>query len=119
MVLRRRVLRARAPLQDSLGFWIPFHGSWIPGAGFQSFSVERGFWIPFPIGISEYSSSILDSKALDSGFYKQKFSRLRNPDTLTWGEDLELASQIFSDLFTHIQYLTSGKFTFLLTFDFM
>ena len=41
-------------------------------------------------------SSILDSKALDSGFrikifadsgsYKQKFSSFRNPDTLTWGE---------------------------------
>ena len=33
-----------------------------------------------------YLSSILDSKALDSGPYKQKFSRFRNPDTLTWGE---------------------------------
>ena len=52
-------------IQDSLGFWIPFRGLWIPGAGFQSFSVERGFWIPFLSGISEYLSSILDSKALE------------------------------------------------------
>ena len=44
-----------------------------------------------------YLSSILDSKALDSGFhmqvpdsgsYKQKYSRFRNPDSLTWGEVL-------------------------------
>ena len=43
-----------------------------------------------------YLSCILDSKALDPGFhitifpdsgsYKQKFSRFRKPDTLTWGE---------------------------------
>ena len=43
-----------------------------------------------------FLSSILESKARDSGFhikifpdsgsYKQKFSRFRNPDTLTWGE---------------------------------
>ena len=43
-----------------------------------------------------YLSSILDSKALDSRFHKQnfpgfrihkqKFSKFRNPDTLTWGE---------------------------------
>ena len=46
--------------------------------------------------LMEYLSSILDSKALDSGFhikifpdsgsYKQKFSRFRNPDSLTWSE---------------------------------
>ena len=43
-----------------------------------------------------YLSSILDSKALDSGFHikilpdsgshNQKFARFRNPDTLTWSE---------------------------------
>ena len=33
--------------------------------------MERGFWIPFLSGISEYLSSILDSKALDSGFHEQ------------------------------------------------
>ena len=33
--------------------------------------MERGFWIPFLSGISEYLSSILDSKPLDSGFHEQ------------------------------------------------
>ena len=33
----------RYRIQDSLGFWIPFHLFWIPGAGFQSFPVELGF----------------------------------------------------------------------------
>ena len=31
--------------QDILGFWIPRHGCPIAGTGFQSFSVELGFWI--------------------------------------------------------------------------
>ena len=43
------------------------------GTGFQSLSVELGFWIPIV-------SEIPDSKAQDSGFHKQKF-----PDFLTWG----------------------------------
>ena len=60
-------------IQDSLGFWILFRGFWIPGAGFQSSSVERGFWIPFLSGISEYLSPILDSKVLDSGYHEQNF----------------------------------------------
>ena len=63
-------------IQDSLGFWIPFYGLWFPGAGFQSFPVESGFWIPFLSEMSEYFSSILDSKALDSGFHKQNFPEL-------------------------------------------
>ena len=52
---------------------MPFRGLWIPGAGFQSFSVERGFWIPCLSGILEYFSSILDSKALGSGYHEQNF----------------------------------------------
>ena len=32
--------------EDSLGFWIPYHGFQIPGTGFQSLSVELGSWIP-------------------------------------------------------------------------
>ena len=63
-------------IQDSLGFWIPFYGLWFPGAGFQSFPVESGLWIPFLSEMSEYFSSILDSKALDSGFHKQNFPEL-------------------------------------------
>ena len=31
--------------QDILGFWIPRRGCPIAGTGFQSFSVELGFWI--------------------------------------------------------------------------
>ena len=96
-------------IQDSLGFWISFRGLWIPGAGFQSFSVERGFWIPFLSGISEYLSSILDSKApefriprakclgvLDSTNKNFPDSRIRTP---LHGAS---TSQTFSDLFTHI-----------------
>ena len=92
IVIRRSQFSTIAPcqrIQDSLGFWIPFHGFRIPGAGFQSFPVEFH-------SLVGCLSSILDSKALDSGFrikifadsgsYKQKFSRFRNPDTLTWGE---------------------------------
>ena len=33
-------------IQDSLGFWIPSRWFRIPGSGFQSVSVEFGFWIP-------------------------------------------------------------------------
>ena len=32
-------------IQDSDGFWTPRRGFPIPGTGFQSFSVELGFWI--------------------------------------------------------------------------
>ena len=50
--------------------------------GFQvlysdSLSVVLGFQIPVVSGIP-------DSKARDSGFRKQKFSRFRIPDFLTW-----------------------------------
>ena len=44
-------------IQDSLGFWIP-DSNWIP----VSSSVELGFRIP-------------DSKAQDSGFHEQNFTR--------------------------------------------
>ena len=48
-------------IRDSLGFWIP-------GTGFQSLSVERGFWIPIVSGIPDSLSCIPDStKAQDSG----------------------------------------------------
>ena len=45
IVIRRSQSSTIAPcqrIQDSLGFSIPFHGFWIPGAGFQSFPVELG-----------------------------------------------------------------------------
>ena len=62
--------------------------------------LDSGCWIPVFSSetwiLDSIPYSILDSKALDSGFHKQNFptfriqkqtfSRLRNPDTLTWGE---------------------------------
>ena len=37
--------------QDSLGLWISRRGFRIPDTGFQSLSVELGFWIPIVSGI--------------------------------------------------------------------
>ena len=54
--------------QDSLGFWIPRRGFRILGTGFQSLSMESGFWIPIVSGIPDSLSCILDSKAQDSTF---------------------------------------------------
>ena len=54
-------------------------------SGFQlldsrSFSVELGFRIQIVSGIPGSYTCIPDSKAQDSGFHKQKFSRFRIPD---------------------------------------
>ena len=68
--------------RKSLGSWIPRHGSRIPGTGFQSLSVELGYWIQIVSGIPEF----LDSKAQDSEFHKQKFHGFLFPHSLTWGE---------------------------------
>ena len=54
--------------------------------GFQSLSVELGFWIPIVSEIPDSMSSILESKAQDSGFHKQNFPRFRNWESLTLGE---------------------------------
>ena len=59
-------------IQYSLGFWIPPRGFPIPGTGFQSFSVELGFWILIFIGI-------LDSKVQYFGFNLQNFLGFRIP----------------------------------------
>ena len=40
-------------IQESPGFWIPHRGFLIPGTGFQSFSMELGFWIPIVGGIPD------------------------------------------------------------------
>ena len=72
-------------IQDSLGFWIPRRGFRIPVTGFQSFSVELGFWIPIVRGIPDSLSCILDSKAQDFGFHKQNFPRFRIPQAkISW-----------------------------------
>ena len=59
-------------IQDSDGFWTPRRGFPIPGTGFQSFSVELGFWILIFIGI-------LDCKVQYSGFNLQNFLGFRIP----------------------------------------
>ena len=69
----------------TLGSWIPHRGFQIPGTGFQSLSVELGFLIP--LSCENPESCIADSKAQDSGFYKQKFPWFWNPDFFTFGGD--------------------------------
>ena len=77
------------------GFWIPHHGFRIPGTGFQSLSVELGFWIPIAGGIPDSLSCIPDSRAQDFGFHKQKFPRFRNSDSLTLGDGVAASASLF------------------------
>ena len=72
-------------IQDSLGFWIPRRGFRISGIGSHYFSVQFGFWIPIVSGIPDSLSRILDSKAQDSEFQKQKIFRI--PESLKSGRD--------------------------------
>ena len=58
-------------IKDNLGFWIPRRGFRILGTGFQSLSVELGFWTAILRGFPDSLSCIADSKAQDSGFHKQ------------------------------------------------
>ena len=60
-------------IPDSFGFWIPRRGFRIPGTGFQSLPVERGFWIPIASGIPDSMSCTPDSKTHGSRFSKQTF----------------------------------------------
>ena len=98
IVTRRSQSSTIAPryrIQDSLGFWIPFiySGFRVRDSSLFQWNLDSRFH-----SLVGYLNSILDSKALDSGFhmkifpdsrsYKQKFSRIRNPDILTWGEVL-------------------------------
>ena len=69
----------------------------------DSLSEELGLRIPIDSGIVDSLSCIPDSKAQDSafhskicwisGFHKQKFPKIRNPDFLTWG-DLNTQSEM-------------------------
>ena len=63
--------------------------------GFQSSSVQLGFWIPTAGGIPDSLSCIPDSRAQDFGFHKQKFPRFRNSDSLTWGERVAASPALF------------------------
>ena len=66
----RKVLDSALCISDSR-YWIP-----------DPLSVEHGFRIPIVRGIP-------DSKAQDSGFHKQKFSRFRNLDYFSWGDTIK------------------------------
>ena len=55
--------------------------SGIQGTGFQYLSAELGFWIPIVSGVPDF-------KTWDFRFHKQNFPRFRNPDSLTWSEQL-------------------------------
>ena len=65
------LIAPRKGILNKLGSWIPHRGFQIAGTGFQSLSVELGFLIP--LSCENPESCIADSKAQDSGFYKQKF----------------------------------------------
>ena len=59
-------------------------------AAFQARKVSRPFEKRDPgfhSGIPNSLSWILESKTRDSGFRKQKFPELRNPDSLTWAKE--------------------------------
>ena len=60
---------------ERLGFWTPRLGFQIPCTGFQSFSVELGFWVRIDCGIPDLLRCIEDSKVQDSRFHKQDFPR--------------------------------------------
>ena len=62
-----------------------FHAvdSAVPGTGFQSLSMELGFWILIISGIPDSLSCIPDSKAQHFHFHKQNFPDPLNPDSIT------------------------------------
>ena len=71
-------------MQDSLGF--SDSTPWISDSRQLIRVFFGGFWIPILSRIPDSLSFILDSKALDSGFQKEKFHGLRNPDSSTLGD---------------------------------
>ena len=50
-------------------------------SGFQSLSLELGFWIPVASAIMDSLSCIPDSKIQEYGFYMQIFPGFRIPET--------------------------------------
>ena len=109
IVIRRSQSSTIAPsqrIQDSLGFWIPFHGFWIPGAVFKSFSVELGLQIPFLSGVLELYSGFQSPGSRIPyhnfpGFWILQAKIFQIPET-GYPYMGRSTSQIFSDLFTHI-----------------
>ena len=73
----KRFIAPYKGIQDSLGFWIPRRGFQIPGTGFQSLSVELGFWIPIFRRIPDSTSTF--SQIPDSTSQNFLHSGIRNP----------------------------------------
>ena len=88
------------------------------GTGFQSLTVELGFCIPIFRRVADSLSCIPDFTGQDSGFYeqilpdsgfhKQKFLGFRNPESLTWGEKADLATEQERQLTTARAHQTTG-----------
>ena len=62
--------------------WTEGLGFRIPGTGFQSLSMEHGFWIQIVNGIPDSVSCIPGSIARDFPFHKQRFHAFRNSYSL-------------------------------------
>ena len=83
-------------IQNSLGFWIPCCGLWMPGTRFWipcQWNVDCGLWIP--IARRNSLSWILDSKAQDSGFQSlqaKNFQDSGNPDITFHGAKWDLST---------------------------
>ena len=84
----------------SPGFWIPRLGLRIPGIDSGSLTVGLRFTNPIVSGITDSLSCITDSKAKDSGFQKDKFRGIRNPDSLIWDNVFVIGE---SDMVRHIE----------------
>ena len=97
-------------IQDILGLWIPCSGVRIAITGFQSLSVELGFWIPIVSWIPDSYNCIPDYKAQDSEFHKQKFPGFRNPYSLMWGKAVNIVCCSGRDMFNNISYLWDRVF---------
>ena len=105
IVVRRSLSSTIAPckrIQDSLGVLDPI--PWIQDSSLFQWNLDSRFH-----SLVGYLSSILDSKALDSGFHKQNFPGFR----ILQAKIFQIpesgypymgrsTSQTFSDLFTHI-----------------
>ena len=77
------MMTQKVPLRDTLeGKIQKTEQNFNPGLALVGLS-GTGSWIPVVSGIIDSLRQITDSNAQDSGFYKQKFSGIRNPDYLT------------------------------------
>ena len=66
-------------VQDGFGLWIPRRGFRIPGTGFQSLSLELGFWILIVSRIPNSLNCVPDFRTQDFGFQKYNFPWFQIP----------------------------------------